>query len=170
MEEGHDLVMIGAGTQYVCFVTYSTVRLGARCIVPPPRGLASLRACVEWTPVQAHASTRAVSLFILADSPQAVAYVKDFDQWRASGVRVHPIYCHPQQLAQNNGAGAALSPRELLERELFPIDAMGKPADVYARACTVLMSGLTPDLMKSLTKQLIQRGVPVQNILCAGDL
>lgn len=120
--------------------------------------------------MQAHASTRAVSLFILADSPQAVAYVKDFDNWRASGVRVHPIYCHPQQLAsQNNGNGDALSPRELLERELFPADASGK-ADMYARACTVLMSGLTPDLMSTLSKSLTARGVVVQNILCAaGD-
>lgn len=164
MEEGHNLVMIGAGTQCVFFKSKPHAH---QC---RPRGLASLRACVEWTPVQAHASTRAVSLFILADSPQAVGFVKDFDNWRASGVRVHPIYCHPQQLAQNNGDGAALSPREVLEQELFPCDALGKPTDMYARACTVLMSGLTPDLMKSLTKQLIQRGVAVQRILCAGDL
>lgn len=120
--------------------------------------------------MQAHASTRAVSLFILADSPQAVAYVKDFDNWRASNVRVHPIYCHPQQLAQNNGDGAALSPRELLERELFPCnttDATSKSVDMYARACTVLMSGLTPCLVSAVTAQLKGRGVPVQNILCS---
>ncbi len=119
--------------------------------------------------MQAHATTRAVSLFILADSPQAVAYVKDFDNWRACGVRVHPIYCHPMQLAQQNGA--SLSPRELLERELFPVDAEGNPVDMWSREkCTVLMSGLTPDLMSLLTKRIIGAGVPVQNILCTGEM
>lgn len=178
MEEGHNLVMIGAGTQYVGDEHMGDQSMLGRLLPhhhqhshhTTPRGLASLRACVEWTPVQAHATTRAVSLFILADSPQAVAYVKDFDNWRAAGVRVHPIYCHPMQLAQQNGGTASLSPRELLERELFPSDSGGSTVNMWSVPCTVLMSGLTPDLMSSLTKRLMQAGVPVQNILCAGDM
>ncbi len=45
-----------------------------------------LRAALEWTPVQAHATANPVTLFYVAQGQQSAAYLADWDQWREAGV------------------------------------------------------------------------------------
>ena len=47
--------------------------IGAGC-----RGIAPLRAAIEWTPVQAHSTAHRVTLFYFAPSAQSAAYLKDW--------------------------------------------------------------------------------------------
>ncbi len=50
------------------------------------RGMGPLRAALEWTPVQAHATANPVTLFYVAQGQQSAAYLADWDQWREAGV------------------------------------------------------------------------------------
>ena len=47
--------------------------IGADC-----RGIAPLRAALEWTPVQAHATAHRVRLYYAAQSATSAAYLKDW--------------------------------------------------------------------------------------------
>ena len=47
--------------------------IGADC-----RGIAPLRAALEWTPVQAHATAHKVNVFYAAKSATSAAYLKDW--------------------------------------------------------------------------------------------
>ena len=51
------------------------------------RGMGPLRAALEWTPVQAHATANPVSLFYMTQCQQSAAYLADWDQWREAGVK-----------------------------------------------------------------------------------
>lgn len=55
------------------------------------RGMGPLRAALEWTPVQAHATANPVTLFYITQCQQSAAYLADWDQWREAGVRCS---CH----------------------------------------------------------------------------
>lgn len=50
------------------------------------RGMGPLRAALEWTPVQAHATANPVTLVYAAQCQQSAAYIADWDQWREAGV------------------------------------------------------------------------------------
>lgn len=50
------------------------------------RGMGPLRAALEWTPVQAHATANPVTLVYAAQCQQGAAYIADWDQWREAGV------------------------------------------------------------------------------------
>ena len=52
------------------------------------RGMGPLRAALEWTPIQAHATANPVTLFYVAQCQQSAAYLADWDQWRGGGVSV----------------------------------------------------------------------------------
>ena len=47
--------------------------IGADC-----RGIAPLRAALEWTPVQAHATAHKVNVYYAAKSATSAAYLKDW--------------------------------------------------------------------------------------------
>jgi hypothetical protein len=53
--------------------------VGAGC-----RGIAPLRAAVEWTPVQAHATAHSTTLVYVAPSALRAAYLKDWCAWAGS--------------------------------------------------------------------------------------
>lgn len=65
MEDARNLLLVGAGC----------------------RGIAPLRAALEWTPVQAHATAHRVSLVYVAPSALSAAYLKD---WCALTVAAPP--------------------------------------------------------------------------------
>jgi hypothetical protein len=65
LEAGHPLLVVCAGV----------------------RGIAPVRAALAWTPVLAHAGSCHVSVFYVADSPPAAAYLSEWDTWREAGVR-----------------------------------------------------------------------------------
>lgn len=56
------------------------------------RGMGPLRAALEWTPIQAHATANAVSLFYVTESQQSAAYLADWDKWREAGVSNIPLH------------------------------------------------------------------------------
>jgi hypothetical protein len=49
------------------------------------RGIAPLRAAIEWTPVQAHATAHRVNIFYVAHSSLSAAYLKDWSVCGCSG-------------------------------------------------------------------------------------
>ena len=51
------------------------------------RGMGPLRALLEWTPVQAHATAHKVTLIYACASPASAAFLADWDTWREAGVR-----------------------------------------------------------------------------------
>lgn len=59
------------------------------------RGMGPLRAALEWTPVQAHATANPVSLFYITQCQQSAAYLADWDQWREAGVRFRKQFGNP---------------------------------------------------------------------------
>ena len=56
------------------------------CAGTGPRGIAPLRAVLEWTPVQAHATAHQVTLLYACQSAASAAFIKDWDSWREAGV------------------------------------------------------------------------------------
>ena len=56
--------------------------------------------------MQAHATQRSVSLFYVAPSMRAAAYVADWDEWRDAGLLVTPCYLpEVAQVAQLRSTG-----------------------------------------------------------------
>lgn len=55
------------------------------------RGMGPLRAALEWTPIQAHATANAVSLFYVTECQQSAAYLTEWDRWREAGVGAHAL-------------------------------------------------------------------------------
>jgi hypothetical protein len=56
------------------------------------RGIAAIRAALNWAPVQAHASSRRVSVYYVTRSPSSAAFLAEWDAWREAGVTFHPLY------------------------------------------------------------------------------
>jgi hypothetical protein len=50
------------------------------------RGIAAIRAVLNWAPVQAHATSHKVSCFYVTKSPSSAAFLAEWDQWREAGV------------------------------------------------------------------------------------
>ena len=66
------------------------------------RGMGPLRALLEWTPVQAHATAHKVTLIYASASPASAAFLADWDTWREAGVRktAHPCILLPPATLQ----------------------------------------------------------------------
>lgn len=50
------------------------------------RGIAAIRAVLNWAPVQAHATSHKVSCFYVTKAPSSAAFLAEWDQWREAGV------------------------------------------------------------------------------------
>jgi hypothetical protein len=50
------------------------------------RGIAAIRAVLNWAPVQAHATSHKVSCYYVTKSPSSAAFLAEWDQWREAGV------------------------------------------------------------------------------------
>lgn len=131
------------------------------------RGIAPMRACIEWTPVQAHATASAVALVYAAPSAAAAAYLSRWDDWRASGVHVTPCYQEQWAGASNgNGSAPAQSLKECLDAVVFGASG-GLAATVGGapKEAAVLVSGLPGDVAAWLTKRLTSEGVDGERIM-----
>lgn len=74
------------------------------------RGMGSLRALLEWTPVQAHATAHKVTLIYASASPASAAFLKDWDSWREAGV----CFCLPSHLLPSHEPRAVCLPADFL--------------------------------------------------------
>jgi hypothetical protein len=50
------------------------------------KGIAAIRAVLNWAPVQAHATSHRVTAYYVTKSPQTAAFLAEWDQWREAGV------------------------------------------------------------------------------------
>jgi hypothetical protein len=151
LEEGRPLALLAAGA----------------------RGAAPARAALAWTPVQAHATARAVSLFYAAPSPAAAAYLSAWSDWRDAGVRVHPLYLGEEaggEAGGGAGAGEAYAAAvaaallaALFEGENGLHGALGGDP----RDAAVLCAGLPGAAAAEVTKRLTHAGVASERILFA---
>ncbi|DBA66220.1 TPA: hypothetical protein ACH3X2_002595 [Trebouxia sp. C0005] len=135
------------------------------------RGMGPLRAAIEWTPVQAHATANPVTLFYVAQGQQSAAYLADWDQWREAGVRVQPVYIPELQGEANaSGNGNATANNTIIQDELeqavfgdeqgFMGSLGGDPRD-----CAVLISGLPGPVTATLTRRLTLEGITRERVL-----
>lgn len=53
------------------------------------KGIAAIRAVLNWAPVQAHATSHKVTAYYVTKSPQTAAFLAEWDQWREAGVSSH---------------------------------------------------------------------------------
>ena len=51
------------------------------------KGIAAIRAVLNWAPVQAHATSHRVTAYYVTKSPSSAAFLSEWDQWREAGVR-----------------------------------------------------------------------------------
>lgn len=50
------------------------------------KGIAAIRAVLNWAPVQAHATSHKVTCYYVTKSPSSAAFLAEWDQWREAGV------------------------------------------------------------------------------------
>lgn len=50
------------------------------------KGIAAIRAVLNWAPVQAHATSHRVTAYYVTRSRTTAAFVTEWDQWREAGV------------------------------------------------------------------------------------
>jgi len=50
------------------------------------KGMAAIRAVLNWAPVQAHATSHKVTCYYVTKSPSSAAFLAEWDQWREAGV------------------------------------------------------------------------------------
>ncbi|BDA47799.1 hypothetical protein COCOBI_11-0560 [Coccomyxa sp. Obi] len=129
--------------------------IGAGC-----RGIAPLRAAIEWTPVQAHSTAHRVTLFYFAPSALSAAYLKDWDSWREAGVQVNPVY-----LESSNGSTAPSIWEAVKGAVLGGQQGLMGAVGGDPRDCTVLVAGLPGDAAAALSRALTAEGVAGERIL-----
>ncbi|CAL8469738.1 g9280 [Coccomyxa elongata] len=129
--------------------------IGAGC-----RGIAPLRAAIEWTPVQAHSTAHRVTLFYFAPSALSAAYLKDWDSWREAGVQVNPVY-----LESSNGSAAPSIWEAVKGAVLGGQQGLMGAVGGDPRDCTVLVAGLPGDAAAALSRALTAEGVAGERIL-----
>lgn len=139
LEEGRPLILLCAGT----------------------RGMAPMRALLNWTPVQAHATTHRVTSLYVTKSSSKAAFITEWDLWRESGAEFLPLYAEVDVEGGKTGQERVL---ELLDKALFlregGFDSMGRAGEVC-----VLMSGLSGEVASQVTKRLTAKGVAHERML-----
>ncbi|GMH35471.1 hypothetical protein BSKO_03339 [Bryopsis sp. KO-2023] len=124
------------------------------------RGLAPLRAALNWAPVQAMAATQPITIIYVSDKQVSAACIQEWDVWRESGVSVIPVY-----VEQEDGKELQLG-KEVLENVIFD-RAGGLPGLVGGKVqdCAVLLAGLRGSTASDLAKRLRDEGVSRERLL-----
>jgi hypothetical protein len=128
------------------------------------RGIAALRSVVEWTPVQAHATTCPVTLFYVADSQATAAYIKDWDTWRESGAVVNVLFT--SNFVADAGEGDAATVLRALGTAVLGGEA-GLRGAVRSnpKDASVLLAGFQGATAIAFVKRLGGLGVPSDQLL-----
>ena len=157
------------------------------------RGMGPMRAALEWPVVASHADKHPVTLFYLhagvrESNGSSSAFVQEWDEWRAGGIAVVPLYgektdgfadqpgtnAEPETL--ETSAGSALSDASSAVLAVRTAIAGGAAAEFGGQgrkvlgddpsAVTVLMAGLTREEMKTMFAVFADtHGVPKSNII-----
>ncbi len=56
------------------------------------KGIAAIRAVLNWAPVQAHATSHRVTAYYVTKSPSSAAFLSEWDQWREAGVSACTLF------------------------------------------------------------------------------
>lgn len=132
------------------------------------RGIGPMRAALEWPVVASHADKYPVTLFYLnagakQSNGKSSAFVEEWDEWRAGGVGVVPLFGGTESMdgnvfqVQSAIAGGV------------PVECGGKGRKILgndAEKVTVLMAGLTREETKTAIAVFCDtHGVPKSNLL-----
>jgi hypothetical protein len=151
------------------------------------KGIAAIRAVLNWAPVQAHATSHRVTAYYVTKSPQTAAFLAEWDQWREAGVVFNPLYTETLQQrsgspgdepANGQGGGSAsasaMSDSQvtaedimgLLEQGLF-LHEHGLESAIGGKAseATVLLAGIPGDIASTVAKELTFKGVAWDRLL-----
>jgi len=130
---------------------------GLLVIAQGTNGIGAVRACLEWTPVQAHATEHPVTLVYLSKNAGSSAYLKDWDSWRAAGIKVKPVH-----YSEDDSNGTEISNEDALDKLAIALYNEGGLQGIIGCApedCTVLMAGLPGSVATALGKRIIADGV-----------
>lgn len=128
-------------------------------------GIAPLRAALNWTPLQAHASAHPVAAIYVTDSMSSAAFLTEWDQWRDAGVSFRPLYT---QDAVQKSVDELATGAQVLDVILEHLLASGGvPGVVGGRASetTCLIAGVTGEVASGLSRALTRGGVARERIL-----
>jgi len=104
-----------------------------------------------------------VSLVYLCKNRGSAAYLKDWDVWREAGINVKTVY-----FVEEEEGGTDMVAEEAVDKLAFTIynsenglagTIGGNPAD-----CTVLMAGMEGKVALSISRRLVEDGVPRDQI------
>uniref|UniRef100_A0A383VD77 FAD-binding FR-type domain-containing protein n=1 Tax=Tetradesmus obliquus TaxID=3088 RepID=A0A383VD77_TETOB len=147
------------------------------------RGIAAIRAVLNWAPVQAHATSHRVSCVYVTKSPSSAAFLAEWDQWREAGINFHPLYTESMLKSSSedgeapaangssssSGSDAVVTAADimgLLDQGLF-LHEHGIESVLGGRAsdATVLLAGLGGDIASAVAKELTFKGVAWERLL-----
>lgn len=124
------------------------------------RGLAPMRAALNWAPVQAMAATQPITIIYVSDKQVSAACIQEWDNWRESGISVIPVY-----VEKDDGRELQLG-KEVLEKAMFE-QPSGLPGLVGGKVqdCAVLLAGLRGSTASDLARRLRDEGVSRERLL-----
>lgn len=151
------------------------------------KGIAAIRAVLNWAPVQAHATSHSVTAYYVTRSRTTAAFVTEWDQWREAGVVFNPLYTEmllqrsasPGDKAGNGSSGSSASAAAAADDEVTAEDIMGmldqglflhehgleSVIGGKASEATVLLAGLPGDIASTVAKELTFKGVAWERLL-----
>lgn len=124
------------------------------------RGIAPLRALLNWTPILAHATKHSVTCLYLTKSASTAAFLSGWDMWRDAGVDFIPVYSEIYEPESNEPEALELLDKALFLREGGFSSLVGNPSEVM-----VLLAGSSGDMASQLSKRMHAKGVPHEHML-----
>eukprot|EP00798_Chlamydomonas_sp_ICE-L_P031293 gene31293-6441_t len=138
LEEGRPLILLCAST----------------------RGIVPMRALLNWTPIQAHATTHKVTALYVTKSSSKAAFITEWDLWRESGAEFAPQYINCDVCKKENQQAVL----DALDKAMFlregGFDSLGT-----ARGASILIAGLSGEVSSQIAKRLTTKGVAHERIL-----
>lgn len=136
------------------------------CVAVGARGVAALKAVLDWEPVQALAGTRRVTAYLLVRSPSAAPFLSEWETWREAGIRINPLYTEGYTYGEGESASANDALLRMLQNAIFGGE-QGLQGAVGAdpRAAAVLMSGVPGEVAAAITRRLTTAGIDRSRIM-----
>ncbi|GAX84322.1 hypothetical protein CEUSTIGMA_g11744.t1 [Chlamydomonas eustigma] len=126
------------------------------------KGLVPMRALLNWTPIQAHATKRKVACLYMTRTATTAAFLPGWDLWREAGVNFIPLYTEMFDPESSTHQSDVL---DLLEKTLFLREGGFSSLVGPPPAITVLISGAAGEVAAQLAKKLATKGVEHERML-----
>ncbi|KAG1680727.1 hypothetical protein FOA52_008059 [Chlamydomonas sp. UWO 241] len=131
------------------------IALGAHGIVP-------VRALLNWTPIQAHATKHRISCLYVTKSATTAAFLPGWDLWREAGVSFSPLYTEVYDPEDPANASEVLG---LLDQALFLREGGFAGIAGSVKDVNVVLAGMGREMANQVSKRLHAKGVEHERML-----